>query len=444
MLFLPRDWWKLSFLWFANLKTRSPRAKRGLFRTSLRVSVLSLAIGVGALSVTLAIVTGFEWTLAKAVSENLGHVVHVSKRWRLMPELERFVATAPQGVVSAEFFWSSQGLIVGPKGGRGVLIEGIRPSRFGVSGAQASLSSQDTAGAPTGANAPLSSIAPATLVPGVKVKLGRALADYLGAEKGKSVRILLPGILKGSIEATVTDLVSKGMYEMDSRFVQIDDASLRDYLALHDPEALKNRPGDAHGIRFHLDPVQFAPDKMPALEKWMADYRVSALKIDPEVEIHKFVSWRDQKNSIFKGIDYNKWELTIVLSLLTLVAALNVAATLVVLFLERDREVAVLQALGLTPGQVLQWVGLQGLILGTVSSALGIGVGRLFGFVLVRLPFAKIPADVYNISVLPLKFEFFEQSRVFAFGILASILVAAVLGLRLSRINLVSVLGSRR
>src|SRR5204862_145674 len=83
--------------------------------------------------------------------------------------------------------------------------------------------------------------------------------------------------------------------------------------------------------------------------------------------------------SLFRSIENTKGELSVIIGLLTLVATLNIAATLVVLFLERDREVAILQALGMSPGQIVQWVGIQGILLGLISSSFGLLLGRVSG-----------------------------------------------------------------
>jgi lipoprotein-releasing system permease protein len=442
---LPWDWWKLSFLWFFQLKSRSPQAKQGLFRTSFRVSIFSLGIGIGALSVTLALVSGFEWTLGQAVQKSTGHVFQSFNRWHDLATLEKMVSSAPAGVERADFIWSSQGLVVGKKGGRGVLIEGRRaakgfPLASSTSAGSLAVDSAAENSSPSSAPSATNSSKPQL----VKVILGKPLATYLGVERGETVRILLPGVIEGSLEASVEDLVSNGIYEMDSRLLIVDDESLRTELLRRDVKALENRPGDAHGIRFFLDPIKFSPYRIKELEAWIARYKEQILKMEPDEASHRLVHWRDAKSPLFKGIEYNKRELSLVMALLTLVAALNIGATLVVLFLERDRDVAILQALGLGPWQVLQWVGIQGLILGVLSSLVGLGVGRAFGWLLQVAPFAKVPEDVYNISSLPLHYDGFEQSSVFLFGIGVALFASLVLGLRLSKMNLLSVLGTRR
>jgi ABC-type lipoprotein release transport system permease subunit len=112
--------------------------------------------------------------------------------------------------------------------------------------------------------------------------------------------------------------------------------------------------------------------------------------------------------------------------------------------LERDREIAVVQALGLNRFQLIQWVGSQGLLIGIVASAVGIGLGMVFGRILQVLPFARLPSDVYNLDRLPLRYDFVEQAWVFGFGVLAATFIALFLGGRLSKMSLLQVLGQRR
>ncbi len=420
---LPLEWWRLSAYWLLNLKSRTPPARQALFKHSLKVALLGLAIGVGALSVTLAIVTGFEWTLARAVASAGGSVTH-QLEWRSLGELEAMAKGAPEGAESYEIFWNTQGLVTGPKGGRGVQIEGRRSYK--------AVSMKLRPGEVQGPK------------DAVEVELGKPLAEYLGVKAGDTVRLLLPGILRGSIPAHVRRVVSFGMHEIDARFAAVDDRTLRPRLEQLDPETYAQRPGDAHGIRFELEDRFQGPGGVPALERWKEDYSkivkdMSGGDTDPWLR-----TWHEQRKNLFGSVSLDKQILTVILSLLTLVAALNVAAVLVILFLERDREIAVVQALGLNRFQLIQWVGSQGLLIGIVASAVGIGLGMVFGRILQVLPFARLPSDVYNLDRLPLRYDFVEQAWVFGFGVLAATFIALFLGGRLSKMSLLQVLGQRR
>lgn len=389
----------------------------------MRAASFGLALSVAALSLTVALVTGFQRTLSSAAARSLGHIVYYGS-WRFEPDLQKISQLAQDNGLPIEridSFWSSQGLLVGPKGGRGVLIEGRHQRPLGTD-AEPSL--------PVGNE--------------VFIALGKPLAQFLGVKVGETVRVLLPGVIQTPVEARVQSLLSYGMYEVDSRLAVLDDASLRRHLAAHEPGSFAQRPGDAHGLRFFFK--DFSPGA--ATEKkvldWKARYRetLAASSIGDKNPVLR--TWSEQKKNLFGAVDTDKKILSLVLSLLTLVAALNIGATLVVLFLERDREIATLRAIGLSPGQLVQWILSQGLLLGIFSSGAGMILGRVMAWGLQALPFAKVPEEIYNVPTLPLYFAAGEQGAIFAFGVAASILAALALGWGLSKQNMVLVLGHRR
>lgn len=421
---LPLEWWKLSYYWLSNLKSRSPVGRRGgLFRNSMRAASFGLALSVAALSVTVALVTGFQRTLSSAAARSLGHVVYYGA-WRFEPELQKISQLAQANglpVERIESFWSSQGLLVGPKGGRGVLIEGRNQRTL----------AQDT-------------VAPLLPKDEVSISLGKPLAEYLGVKVGDSVRVLLPGVVKAPVEARVRALLSYGMYEVDSRLAVIDDATLRRHLTQYEPDTFAQRPGDAHGLRFFFKDFEVGVGTEKKVSEWKERYRLALAGPTVGEKDPVLRTWTEQKKNLFGAVETDKKILSLVLSLLTLVAALNIGATLVVLFLERDREIATLRAIGLSPGQLVQWILSQGFLLGVFSSGAGMLLGRLMAWALQAMPFAKVPEEIYNVPTLPLYFAAAEQGTIFAFGVAASILAALVLGWGLSRQNMVLVLGHRR
>jgi len=419
--FLPWEWWKLSLLWFLNLKTRTPPLRRkGLLRNSIVASTLGLSLSVAALSLTLAIVTGFQKSLALSVSRELGDVTYYS-RWRYESAFRPLAAHfEKQGdVARSVLFWKSQGLVVGPKGGRGVLVEGesqFYPAR-----------------------------PPGHLTQGVTVVLGRALAEYLGVQVGSQIRLLLPGILRASIQARVVELRSYGMYDIDSRYVLLDSDQLSAYLRRLEPDNFASRPGDGHGMKIFLKkshPVDVVEGA--ELERRKQEFRGLIKAIFPDDDEPLVQGWAEQKKNFFGGILFDKAILSVILGLLTLVGVLNIAATLVVLFLERDREMATLRALGLSPQQMRAWITIQAFLLGIFSSLCGLGIARLGGNFILRLPWAKLPQDIYNLREVPLHYDFLEQAAVFGFGVVSSVLIGILLGHLLAKQNFLEALSQRR
>jgi len=424
---LPREWWKLSALWLLNLKARTPRSRRALVAHSVRIALMGLGCGLAALSLTLAIVSGFEWKLSEYVATTGGDLLHQNS-WMNFEGLKARAALAPEeGVEGLEVFWAAPALVVGPEGGRGVTLEAARayPS------VRAFLDDDTTRETGT----------PDVL----QIELGRALADTLKAPLGSKLRILVPGVMKGSLQGEVARIRELGIYDLESRWMKVDEKSLRAVLRAKDPEAFSRRPGDAHGLRYFLSERFHNPASGRALEDWQDAYRVR-LEASPDPSFHEPLlrSWLEQRQNLFGSIGLDKLVLTVILGLLCLVAGLNVAAALVVLFLERDREIAVLRAVGLSRSQMLGWILIQGAIMGFVSSAGGLALARVFGVVLQRLPIAELPSEVYNLSRLPLKYVFTEQLAVFGFGVAAALGLSFVLGTSLVKGSFLDVLRHRK
>ncbi len=413
-IFLPLEWWKLSALWLLNLKNRTPRARRALVGHSVRIALLGLGCGLAALSLTLAIVSGFEWTLSSYAAETGGDVLHQNP-WSNFEGLKKRARLAPRdGLKGIEVFWAAPALIVGPEGGRGVTLEAGR--RF--DSVEAFLEAPVDLPA---ASSPESSRLP--------VELGRALADSLKAQTGSRLRILVPGVMRGSLEAEVVQIRDLGIYELESRWVKADEAALRARLKQRDPQAFESRPGDAHGLRYFLEDRFHEPHSKDLLDDWRDRYKVALEAAeDPELADPYLRTWIEQRQYLLGSIGLDKLVLTVILGLLCLVAGLNVAAALVVLFLERDREIAVLRAVGLSRSQLLSWILIQGTLMGLVASLGGLVLGRVFGEILQSLPIAQLPSQVYNLSVLPLKYVFREQVWVFVYGVAAAWMLSLILG----------------
>ncbi len=417
---LPWEWWKLSFHWLFDVGGRRPPARQNaLFKNSLKAALAGLSLGVLALSLTLAVVSGFQDTLGASAARALGHLMWWSD-WQKDAVFERVLNPPPAHLKEASSFWFTQGLVVGPKGGRGVRIEGRRQLYPKLNPDQ-------------------------TAWPEAQMDLGRPLAQYLGVKEGDTLRVLLPGLVEGAYFFKVRQLVEFGIYELDSRLALIDEDSFRSQLEKKARKILEQRPGDALGLRLYFDEKYFDPLRPERLDVAKKSF---ATKIQAEFPQERasvdLRTWHDQRRNLFGAIGMDKLVLTLVLSLLTLVASLNIAAILVILFLDRDREIATLQALGLSRAQLVQWMVIQGLILGLFSSAMGLLAARVLGFLLQHLPIAQIPVEIYNVRHLPLRFEFWEQSGVFAFGVGASVFVALILSLFLSRGRQLSVMAQRR
>ncbi len=376
---------------------------------SLWVALISAALGVGALSFVRALVTGFETQLAQGVSDFLGPLSYKSG-WRMEKEHERLARKISYPV---ESYWQGQGLLVGPKLGRGVSLEGRR--KWGQS---QECSSSNT-------------------IP--FLTMGQNLADSLGVKEGQDLKLLLPGLLTGSLKVKVASIKSFGLQELDARRVILDDLSLRCYLK-NSGKTLKERPGDYLGLRFY-------PEISPSDEASLLTEAVQLQKLikedlrdaQPVVKTSK-----EQNRNFFKSLGFDRTVLSVVLGFLTLAACLNVAAALFVIFFERDKDMMTLRALGMSPVQMRRWILIQGFMIGFLGSSLGMLGAGAAAILFEKGKLIRLPPEVYNLDHLVFSFSWTEQFGVYVFGVLSALFISWGVAYLLSRMKIVEVLGHRR
>lgn len=372
------------------------------------MALFSSALGVGALSFVRALVSGFESQLSIGVAQFFGPLSYKSG-WKSETEHKWLVDKVNYPV---ESYWQGQALIVGPKMGKGVLVEGRRQW------SQSFTCNADTQ---------------------IQVILGRNLANSIGVKSGETLRILLPGLYRGALVAQVGSVTSFGLQELDARRMIINDESLRCYLN-QTGKTMSGKPGDYLGMRFFPE-----IDSLNALaldnEAERLKSLISATLRDSEPSIR---SWRDQRKNFFRGLGFDRAVLSIVLGFLTLAASLNVAAALFVIFFERDKDMMTLRAIGMAPKQLRNWILIQGFLMGTLGTLLGMlgsyGVSQVFE----KWKIVSLPAEVYHIDHLVFSFQWPEQLGVILFGILSALAVSFMVGHLLSRMKMVEVLSHRR
>lgn len=420
--FLPKQWWSLTWSWLFKAKSIANSNGDGkiIRGHSIFAAILALSLGVGALSLTLAVVSGFEQSLGRKMERYLGtYLVNIG--WQDSESFDRFSEQLGDEYEKVESIWRGQALLVGKKGGRGVVFESRR-TIFDKATERKSVEDETSF---------------------IHISLGSALAEYLGVEEGDIIRALLPGITKKGLKAKISNIKNLGVYEIDSRSMIIDENSLVKFFNDHNIDALKKRPGDAYSLRAYLNPKIYDGVGDDTLFSNQNILQEKAEIFFPEAN-PQVLTWKTQHQNRLTTIEHDKSILSIILSILVVVAALNVAAALLVIYFERDREIILIRAIGMTPGQLKQWILLMGIFLGVVSSTLGI-IGAVFSsWVLQKTQLIEIPEEIYNLSTLPIYFKPSEQIMVYLFGLFSSCLVAYFLGRKISKMPMVEVLGHRR
>ncbi len=338
------------------------------------ISVLGVLVGVMAVIVALALMTGLQGELRDRLLGSTAHV-YVMKIGGL-PDYADEVARLRKmpHVVGAAPALTGQGLASVGDRSRFVSIKGVDPvlerqvTDIGRSMKTGHLSELADTNAP---------------VPGIV--LGQDLAHDLGVSVGDTIRVLTAqgtitpfGVLPRSRQMRVVGTFSLGLYEFDTTY---------GFVTLPVAERLFDK-GGPDMIDLRLDDIYRAPDVALDLMHRLGDKYI--------VE-----DWGTMNKSLFSALWLEKMAVSITIGLVVIVAALNIVASLILLVMEKNRDIAILKTMGATAKSVMTIFMLQGLIIGVVGTAIGAGGGWLLARVMDKYRLIHLPMDVYQVSYVP-------------------------------------------
>jgi lipoprotein-releasing system permease protein len=355
------------------------------------ISTLGVMVGVSALIIALALMTGLQGELRNRILGATAHV-YVSKRTGMADyhaEVKRLEAVP--GVTGAAPAILGKALLRNEHDDAFISLKGIDPAlEPAVTDVGKSMIE--------GSVAALSDAGHEDDVPGILV--GADLAKELQLRVGDSVTLLTPegtlspmGMMPRARRLRVAGIFRLGLYEFDATygFVSLPLASrLLDKQADLIELRVKNFY-DAPAIARHIADT-FGPDY------WVQD-------------------WADMNKSLYSALWLEKMAISITIGLIVAVAALNIIASLVLLVMEKSRDIAILKTMGATRRSVMVIFMLQGLVIGLVGTVAGAMLGTGLSWTLDHYKLITIPADVYQVShvpfvVLPLDFAVVVLSAV--------------------------------
>lgn len=342
------------------------------------VSTLGVTVGVMALVISLALMTGLQQELRDRM---LGSTAHIFV-WKTPPgivdyhaEIEK-LKTIP-GVVAGAPAIMAKGLITGPRGQTFVSLKGIDPA---LERDVTELGRSVTSGSFEALAADGEDAAPGVLI-------GHELAGTIGAFAGDSVTVLTPqgtlspmGVLPRQRRMTVAGTFRLGLFEFDQSygFVSLPVAAR---LSGHDlPDHLELKVADIY--------------EAPAI----ADRIIQQLGTEYMTQ-----DWADLNQPLYSALWLEKIGMGIGIGLIVAVAALNIVASLVLLVMEKTRDIAILKTMGASARSVMLIFLLQGMVIGIVGTLVGAIAGVAVSRVLDRYQVISIPSDVYSVTYLPFK-----------------------------------------
>ncbi|MCU0578691.1 MAG: ABC transporter permease, partial [Desulfobacterota bacterium] len=372
----------MSFEFFVSLRYLKAKRKQTFISIITLISIGGVALGVTALIVVLAVMSGFENDLKTKILGLNAHALVLS--WDNAVDdhagLRRKVETVP-GVTGATPFILTQVLLSTPRQVTGAVLRGldiesarrvIILDRIIRTGSWQAL--EETGPGATGGE----------VLPGII--LGQELAKQLGLTMGDTVSVVSPlgevtplGRVPKMRAFRLAGTFESGMYEYDSTISFISLAQAQAFLGLG---------GRVTGLEVKTRDIYQAAE--------------IAKKIKDKLGFPYWTKdWMRMNKNLFSALKLEKLVMFIILTLIILVAAFNIVSSLIMVVMEKTKDIAILKSMGATAGSILKIFVLEGLIIGVVGTVLGLGGGIGLCEILKRYQFIKLPSDVYYISSLP-------------------------------------------
>ncbi|MDP9347561.1 MAG: ABC transporter permease [Gemmatimonadota bacterium] len=371
--------------WFIGRRYLSSRRGTRFLSLITAISIGGVAVGVMALIVVTAVMTGLQNDLRdKILGTNphiwlttFGETMRIDD-WQPLVDRVRKV----EGVESAAPFVHTE---VGLRNQAGyaefAILRGIDPAAEGppITDIVRQLRNGDIRLGRTRSGYP-------------PVLVGSALADRFGLFPGDVVDVFslagasvsaLGQVVPRGRKFEVAGRFRTGMYEYDNKFM---------YTTLPASQELTNLGGAVTGIEIRV------PD---AMEADVVGGRLESALGFP----FRAIDWKSMNSALFNALKLEKLAMLVILLLIVVVAAFNIISTLVMTVTDKTREIGILKTMGLTPRRILRIFMLQGLVIGTVGSLLGGAGGLLLTWVIDYYELIKIPGEVYFVDHLPVAWD---------------------------------------
>ena len=370
-----------SFAWFVARRYLTARRKQAFISLISGVSILGVAVGVAALIIALALMTGLQQEMRDRIVSSAAHIYIYKGGDTAFStfEADAAVTMSTPGIVSVAPAIIGKGLLQASGTAQGfVTLKGIDVKREPTvtsigdnmkSGSLEALLNRDPD-------------KPAGII------LGVDLAKSIGVHVGDRVVLLTAegpvtpsGRIQGRRAFEVVGTFEMGLFELDSQYAMT---------TLDEAVSVLRRGPDLMQAR--VNEMFKAPDIARALSQ----------KFGPMYTVE---DWTQMNKSLYSALLLEKFAISLTIGLVVFVAALNIVASLVLLVMEKSRDIAILRTMG-APAQAIRLIFMvQGLVIGAVGTCAGAALGLGVSYICDRYKLLTLPGDVYQITHVPFRVE---------------------------------------
>lgn len=341
------------------------------------VSTVGVTVGVMALVIALALMTGLQNELRDRILGSSAHVYVWKPAGLTDYRAEVARMRAIPGVVGAAPAVLGKALVTSDRGEGFITVKGIDPT---LEGEVTDVGRALTDGA-------ISELGPATDDAFAGILIGRELSGALGAFRGDVITLVTPqgsltpmGLMPRQRRVQIAGTFRLGLFEFDQAYGFVDLETAYLLTGKREPDHLELRVTD----------IYRAPAVADAIQAELGDAYVTQ-------------DWSDMNQSLYSALWLEKMAMGIGIGLIVMVAALNIVASLVLLVMEKTRDIAILKTMGASARSVMLIFLMQGMIIGTIGTLVGATAGAVIATLLDRYRVISIPSDVYQVTYLPFK-----------------------------------------
>lgn len=367
----------MSFEWFISRRYLRAKRKQKFISLISIISILGVAVGVMALIVVLSVYTGFTEGLRDQIIGINSHILVQRYGSNILNPAELAVKVEGiDGVEATTPYIYSQVLISSSRNSSGIVLRGIDPLTAGdvinlgrkmVSGQLADLVRDENP-------------------PGIII--GRELARQLSLRQGDKVRLISPegplspmGVLPKIRTCILVGIFETGMFEYDSTL---------GFISLETARSLSGDEEGVHGLEVRVRNVDRADRVGESIRQLLGT-------------TYSVRDWMQLNQNLFAALKLEKAGIFIALDLIILVAALNIISALIMVVMEKNRDIAILKSMGATTGSIMRIFFYQGAVIGMTGTVFGVMGGLGLCSILKRYKFIELPSNVYPMSTMPIK-----------------------------------------
>ncbi|HYR87313.1 MAG TPA: lipoprotein-releasing ABC transporter permease subunit [Terriglobia bacterium] len=383
----------MKFEFLVAVRYLKAKRKQAVISLITVISIVGVAAGVAALIIALAINAGFAEDLRKKLLGAQADVnllrkdqAGISDYLQVVKEVEQ----VPRVVFAAPAIYQTV-LISSGTQNKGVVLKGILPE---MESKLSALSANMVEGS-------INDFKDDSII------IGKELAHTLGTFKGDRLKILSAegrlsplGTVPRMRTFQVVGIFSSGLYDYDNSWVYVPIATAQRLFGLGDV---------ASAIEVKVNEKDI--DQANVIGRQIVD------RVGKDLD---FTDWMTMNRSIFQALRLERLVMFITIGLIVLVAALNIVATLIMMVLEKTRDIAILMSMGATRDNIRRIFILQGVVIGVIGTTFGVVIGRIACYFADKYHLISLAPDVYTIAYVPFKAQPLDSAIVAAVAILIS------------------------